>query len=52
MILDISALIAILRDEPDARIYTTANSAAVRRIPAVNYVAIIVYHEAADGGVS
>lgn len=39
MILDTSALIAILRDEPDAASYATAiANATVRRISAVNYV--------------
>ncbi len=39
MILDTSALIAILRDEPDAAAYATAIAeAAVRRISAVSYV--------------
>ena len=39
MILDTSALIAILRDEPDAVSYATAIAGAtVRRISAVNYV--------------
>jgi ribonuclease VapC len=39
MILDTSAIIAILRDEPDALSYATAiANAAVRRISAVTYV--------------
>src|SRR5262249_50149925 len=38
MIVDTSALIAILRDEPDAMVYARANAdAAIRRIPAANY---------------
>jgi len=39
MILDASALIAILRDEPDAATYAEAIAAAdVRRVSAVNFV--------------
>jgi len=39
MILDTSAIIAILRDEPDASLYAKAiEEAADRRISAVNYV--------------
>lgn len=39
MIVDTSALVAILRDEPDAMTYTRAIAgAAVRRLSAANYV--------------
>lgn len=39
MIVDTSALIAILRDEPDAMIYARAIAgAAIRRLSAANYV--------------
>lgn len=41
MIIDTSALIAILRDEPNARLYANAIAeGAVRRFSAVNYVEI------------
>jgi ribonuclease VapC len=39
MIIDSSALIAILRDEVDARVYSEAiANASVRRLSAANYV--------------
>lgn len=41
MIIDTSALIAILRDEPDARIYAAAiEAASVRRMSAATYVEV------------
>lgn len=54
MIVDASALIAILRGEPDARVYATAlESAPVRRISAASYLeAAIVMDGSRDPVVS
>lgn len=53
MIIDASALIAILRAEPDAAVYArTIESASVRRISAANFVEVGLVIDAANDPVA